>query len=100
MVFIETLLPFDFRIVNTVHTQAVDGSTMKLGLLFIGLLAIVVAESDLNGPVVAVEEAPAQLIDELQTPLLVDEPENGVRDKRTLLLKKKLLLKKALLLGG
>lgn len=72
---------------------------MKLGLLFIGLLAVVLAESESNGPVVAVEEAPAQLIDELDTPLAVDES-SGVRDKRTLLLKKKILLKKALLLGG
>ena len=69
---------------------------MKLGLLFIGLLvAVVVAEPQPND---AVDEAPVQLIDELDTPLIVDE--NGARDKRTLLLKKKILLKKALLLGG
>lgn len=74
---------------------------MKLGLLFIGLLAVVVAEPEPSAAIVALEdEAPAQLIDELETPLGVDEPENGVRDKRFLLLKKKLLLKKALLIGG
>lgn len=81
--------------------SATRTSTMKLGLLFIGLLAVVVAETGENAAVVAVEEAPAQLIDELDAaPLSVDEPGNGVRDKRTLLLKKKILLKKALLLGG
>lgn len=74
---------------------------MKLGLLFIGLLAVVVAEPEPSAAVVAFEdEAPAQLIDELENPLVVDQPENGVRDKRFLLLKKKLLLKKALVLGG
>lgn len=75
---------------------------MKLGLLFIGLLAVVVATPEPSVAVVGVaeDEAPVQLIDELDTPLTVDEPENGVRDKRTLLLKKKILLKKALLLGG
>lgn len=72
---------------------------MKLGLLFIGLLAVAVAEPEPNAAIVAAveDEAPVQLIDELETPLMV---ENGARDKRTLLLKKKILLKKALLLGG
>lgn len=73
---------------------------MKLGLLFLGLaaaVAVVLADSE---PEVVAIEAPASLIDDLDTPLSVDEPENGVRDKRTLLLKKKILLKKALLLGG
>lgn len=72
---------------------------MKFGLLFIGLLAIVVADPNVEPQDTLAVEAPAQLVDE---PFAVDEPENGesTREKRTLLLKKKLLLKKALLFGG
>lgn len=81
---------------------------MKIAVLLIGLVAF--AHANVNtetktedGPAIAVE-LPAQLADELDSaPLVVDEPiaagEDLVRDKRTLLLKKKLLLAKVGLLG-